>query len=111
MAVTIDGTANTVTARANSAVTATTALNTIGTGQTWQVVTGSRTSGVTYTNDTGKSIMVSIQSQAGASFAVNGVVAASSGINDANNYLAAVVPSGATYSAAGSISRWSELRD
>ena len=110
MAVTIDGTANTITARANSAVTATTALNTIGTGQTWQVVTGSRTSGVTYTNDTGKSIMVSIQTQAGASFAVNGVVAASSGINNASNFIGAIVQNGATYVLTGSNQRWSELR-
>ena len=110
MAVTIDATTNTITATADNAAIATTALNTIGTGQTWQVVTGSRTSGVTYTNSTGKSIMVSIQTQAGASFAVNGVVAASSGINNASNFIGAIVQNGATYVLTGSNQRWSELR-
>jgi hypothetical protein len=35
-------------------------LNEIGVGQTWQNMTGSRASGVTYTNSTGKPIFVSI---------------------------------------------------
>jgi hypothetical protein len=105
MAVTIDGTANTVSARA------TTSLNTIGTGQTWQVVTGSRIAGTTYTNSTGKSIQVSIQVQGAAVLQVGGVVAATSGINNATNFIGAIVPNGATYVlSTGPNQRWSELR-
>jgi hypothetical protein len=83
----------------------------IGEGQIWRVLTGIRVANTTYTNTTNKAISVSIQVITGSSITVNGVVAASSGVNDANNYLGAIVPRGATYSAAGSISRWSELRE
>jgi hypothetical protein len=115
MAVTIDGTTDTITATASSAVTtpsATIALNAIGTGQTWQVVTGSRTAGTTYTNSTGKPIMVSIQVQNTAVLQVNSVVAATSGIGNASNFIGAIVPAGATYVlSSGPNQRWSELRD
>ena len=110
MAVVIDGTADTITARTNSAVTATIALDAIGTGQSWVNFATGRSSGVTYTNSTGESIMVSVQVIGGATITVGGVVAASSGVNDAQNHLHAVVPNGSTYIAAGSIGRWSELR-
>lgn len=115
MAVIIDGTANTITAGSESAITATSAtlgLNTIGTGQTWQVVTGSRTAGVTYTNSTSKSILVSIQVQGSAVLQVGGVVAATSGISNATNFIGAIVPPGSTYNlSTGPNQRWSELRD
>ena len=114
MPITIDGTLNTITAEATSAVTTTsaiTALNAIGTGQTWQVVTGSRTAGTTYTNSTGESIMVSIQVQGTAVLQVNSVVAATSGISNASNFIGAIVPPGATYVlSTGPNQRWSELR-
>jgi len=110
MPVVVNGTANTVTAQATSAPTVTIALNAIGEGQTWQDFTGIRAASTTYTNSTGESISISIQVITGSSITVGGVVAATSGVNDANNYLGAIVPNGSTYSAAGSISRWSELR-
>ena len=111
MAVVVDGTANTVTAQATSAPTVTIALNAIGEGQIWQVLTSSRTAGTTYTNSTGESISVSIQVQGTAVLQVGGVVAATSGIGDASNYIGAIVPNGSTYVlSTGPNQRWSELR-
>ena len=111
MPVDINGSTNTITAAATSAITATTAANPIGEGQTWQVVTGSRVAGTTYTNSTGKSIQVSIQVQGAAVLQVGGVVAATSGINNATNFIGAIVPNGSTYVlSTGPNQRWSELR-
>lgn len=91
----------------------TTAQSDIGVGQTWQDVIGSRSAGVTYTNSTGKSISVGIRSQGGnAVLTVGGVIAAQSGINDASNYIGAVVPPSTTYilQAGAPIGNWAELR-
>jgi hypothetical protein len=95
------------------------AATSIGVGQTWQDVTGSRIAGTTYTNSTGKPIVFFISTINSTSntltLIVSGVTVAiqyttSAGNNTAN--LQAIVPNGATYSAtsAKSIASWVELR-
>jgi hypothetical protein len=93
----------------------------IGSNQTWQDVTGSRTYGTIYTNTTGKPIEVTIygnnpNSASDYRIIVNGIIA---GINatGTSNWcgVTAIVPNGATYqclASAGSfnITTWSELR-
>lgn len=88
----------------------TTAQSDIGVGQTWQNVAGSRSAGVTYTNSTGKSISMAVSTIGNAYITVGGVVAAYSGINDATNYLGAVIPNGTQYYMTGAIGIWAELR-
>ena len=89
----------------------------LGVGQTWQDVSGSRVSGTTYTNDTGRPILVSVISTTGA-LTMIGVV---SGLTVMNTVGAAgvrmtgqlLVPAGATYSVTASNSlftSWMELR-
>lgn len=90
-----------------------TAVQPIGVGQTWQNVLGSRASGTTYTNSTGRPIFVCVNAaQWFSSVVVNGVSVAVTG--SSNSVTASfVVPSGGTYSAtvgAGSINVWAELR-
>jgi len=84
----------------------------IGTGQTWQNVIGSRALSTTYTNSTGRSIQVGVRIQGNSTITVAGVIAAQSGINNATNFLGAIVPSGATYvvASATGLSNWAELR-
>lgn len=95
----------------------------IGVGQTWQDVTGSRAAAVTYTNSTGKPIMIfaSVNINAttpSATLSVNGVVTSiAAGSNWPTNFIIrqvmlAIVPNGATYRLDGgySLSNWSELR-
>jgi hypothetical protein len=90
----------------------------IGIGQTWQDVTGSRSNGVTYTNTTGKPIMISISIEGSPStssnISVNGVVVARIGSDGtvSNNASSAqiIVPNGNTYSIAGRFTLWVELR-
>lgn len=90
----------------------------LGVSQTWQDVTASRTSGTTYTNSTGKPIMVNILVSNGVytttTLTVGGVVVGrcsnpttSSG---AQATLSAIVPNGVTYSSSGYIEYWTELR-
>ena len=114
MSILIDPTENIILAQATSTLTtpiATTALSPIGVGQTWQVLTSNRSAATTYTNTTGRSIMVSIQVQTAAVLEVDGVVAATSGINDASNHLYTIVPNGSTYNlSTGPNQRWAELR-
>jgi len=78
----------------------------LGHNQTWQNVTSSRSSGVTYTNTTGKPIMVSIRSDDVASTAwfrivVDGIIVI--GLQQAGTTYqlgvgGIVVPNGSTYS-------------
>lgn len=94
----------------------------MGVGQTWQDVTGSRVSGTTYTNTTGRPIMVSLygQSSAGSqsqTITVNGIQVANSsmstGAAQTHGGASAVVPAGATYSCTlgfGTSNVWRELR-
>ena len=76
----------------------------IGVNQTWQVVSGSRAMGTTYTNSTGKPITVAITATCNAGLTVQGLI-----INGTVTYagtvvnsgsacgFALVVPNGATY--------------
>lgn len=87
----------------------------IGVGQTWQAVTGSRTSGTTYTNSTGKPIMVMVSNNSvagGSGYTVAGVNIGNTGSNSQYNPLITfLVPVGATYSVTStSITLWAELR-
>ena len=91
----------------------------LGVSQTWQDFTGSRLSGATHTNSTGRPIYVSIvvvgTGAAQGSLTVGGVVVASSmvaAVNSTNQY-SFIVPNLGTYLlnlSAGSISKWTELR-
>ncbi len=91
----------------------------LGIGQTWQNLTGSRSSGTTYTNSTGKPIAVGARSnfnrQNDIVVTVDGVETARYGIE--NNFFIVfpvfvIVPNGSTYSITipGGIGVWSELR-
>jgi hypothetical protein len=91
----------------------------LGDGQTWQDLTASRALSTTYTNSTGRSICVSInttRSTAGAlTVTVSGLQlvslqASGQSVVDACDYTF-IVPAGATYSATGNaIASWVELR-
>jgi len=91
----------------------------LGIGQTWQLVTGSRVSGTTYTKCTGKPIRVVVTLAASGggvslSFVISGVTipvfgfSASGGAGFAGGTV--IVPDGATYSCTGTINSWAELR-
>lgn len=97
----------------------------LGIGQTWQNVKGSRSSGVTYTNSTGRPIAVSIavifdtnKSDSQLSLAVNGVDASTFAVSyttfNIRGNAFAIVPPGATYKLTATsinmIYTWSELR-
>jgi len=118
-------TATTAAACSGNAATATTASNAIGVGQTWQNVTGSRTTATYYTNSTGRSIHVcaSCYSPASSSlytaFEVAGVVVSEfqldgSPINASIASHSVIVPNGATYrmttSGSSFYNKWFELR-
>lgn len=90
----------------------------LGVEQTWQNMTGSRAQNTTYTNTTGRPIMVSISTGTAStsSLLVDGLVASSvfvTGASGGNLSVGAViVPNGSTYrfnspNAAGA---WLELR-
>lgn len=94
-----------------------------GVGQDWQLLTGSRTYGATYTNSTGRSIVVRIRFQASVAgfgwpiIQVDGVDLFGDSTTDGNEYstVEAIVPPGSTYRAANSgvamnINRWQEYR-
>jgi hypothetical protein len=96
----------------------------IGEGQTWQDVTSSRTSGTTYTNNTGKPIMVNAGSIA-TGIATSGISATVGGIKvvefltrgdsswPIRHTTSFIVPNGASYVvtvSSGSLNFWAELR-
>ena len=90
-----------------------------GTGQTWQSFTvgSTRISGTTYTNSTGKPIMLSVQPTGTAgslTVVIGGVTVASSFNTTSNNVnISFIVPVGLSYSvtaATTAISLWVELR-
>lgn len=95
-------------------------LMTMGHGQTWQDVTGSRSIGTTYYNTTGKPIMVAItiinSSAYAPSFSVGGVTIGTLNMTNMTrtSYTFAVPPgmsySMTTSSGSGTISTWAELR-
>ena len=87
----------------------------LGAGQTWQDVTGSRAPSTTYTNSTGRPIVVAVNNASGAAstLTVAGVqVGRCSQTSGGLGWqLTAVVPNGATYVYAGAaITNWAELR-
>lgn len=96
----------------------------LGLSQTWQNMTASRVSGVTYTNTTGKPIQVFVVGADGAgtnptiTAVVGGLTLVSSALYDAGTgggtaFMQFIVPNGATYSVTvttSTISRWNELR-
>ena len=94
-----------------------------GVGQTWQDLTGSRSSGVTYTNNTGKPIMISVIAtgrDAAVTIYVGSVlVATQTDIYDGPNNASTgstIVPAGATYRVISTnkygvnVTSWAELR-
>jgi hypothetical protein len=85
----------------------------LGWGQAWQNMAGSRSSGVTYTNTTGKPILVLITLNSGSgtmSPAVQGVGMGSITANNSGGSSSFIVPNGATYTVSGSFSTWVEFR-
>lgn len=93
----------------------------LGVGQTWQNVTISRESGVTYTNTTGKSILLVINTKDSRGPAyictstvnVDGVLVRSDDMRFSNNTV--LVPNGSTYSLQAeavydTVRSWLELR-
>ena len=97
----------------------------IGVGQTWQNVTGSRSYSTTYTNSTGKPILVSVIGNGVGTvdfgttltLTISGIaVLSNSSMNRGSAYATGVngiVPAGATYSVTannGSLNTWAELR-
>ena len=109
-----------VSAAVNPSNAATIAQSTdLGVGQTWQDVTSSRSSGVTYTNNTGKPIKVSIicavDDGISELYVGNELISKSgntgSSIGNNFNTVSEVVPHGQTYRYQGSnFLKWSELR-
>ena len=96
------------------------AMSSLGYGQTWQLLTGSRALTTTYYNTTGRPIFVNIQVQATTNgtnnLTINGVIAcqtvSSGGLGV---QVSGVVPPGGSYSAdsnqgSKSLISWSELR-
>ena len=87
-----------------------------GVEQSWQDVTADRIANVTYTNTTGKPIMVAISGDnSGAGSAIlyiNGTqVIKDNSASGVNSVLCSIVPSGATHSTdMSSIIIWAELR-
>ena len=109
-----------VSAAVNPSNAATIAQSTdLGVGQTWQNLTGSRSSGVTYTNNTGKPIQVVISVLSTSSVESNvlnvgGVILLDGDLGTAGmvSIQSFVVPNGVSYSftTTTQIRSWSELR-
>ena len=79
----------------------------LGTGQTWQDVTSSRSSGVTYTNTTGKPIQIYIKTGTQSSILViDGVIIAVHG----DSMPQIIVPHISSYHFNGVVLMWAELR-
>lgn len=96
----------------------------IGVGQTWQNLTGSRSLGTTYTNNTGKPIMVNVNctgqpNHCRMRLTVDGVIVGEGGVTSVASAamyptVSAIVPNGSTYKAdnvlGASLQYWAELR-
>lgn len=92
-------------------------LSSLGYGQTWQNVIGSRASATTYYNTTGKPIFVTVSVAPGTSVSctpiINGLTqVASTPTNGGNAYVSFIVTSGSSYSVevTGTLQNWWELR-
>ena len=98
-----------------------TSLPSLGIGQTWTGVAGSRSTGVTYTNSTGKPIAVAISYTNSTASTVQGltingkaVYAAGAEVGNGSGFCL-IVPNGATYiwltnGGTSTIVSWDELR-
>ena len=92
----------------------------LGVGQTWQDVKANRSAGVTYTNTTGKPIMVavkgSVNSSADIHIYINGVsIQSQQGTSSAATVphsITTVIPNGANYKVTSTFApiKWFELR-
>lgn len=92
----------------------------LGVGQTWQDVTGSRAIGTTYTNTTGRPILLSVvctstNTTNSVGCLVGGVQISSQGASATNTAFTAIalVPAGSTYSIStvnSNLVQWNELR-
>lgn len=84
-------------------------LSSLGVGQTWQNVTGSRVSGTTYYNTTGRPIqlMVAPNATGFSAISIDGVSINGTGNNA---YFGAVIKPGGSYALTGTINQWQELR-
>lgn len=116
-ALTPTGTAGVSSATVKGYMTTNGRVESIGVGQTWQDVTGSRVVGTTYTNTTGKPILVSPIATAygGVWIKVNGTTisrqgSSNSGIGAFYWTPQAIVPNGTSYSFGGSLDNCYELR-
>ena len=79
----------------------------LGVGQTWQDVTSSRSSGVTYTNNTGKPIQLYIVTgTAGSRIQVGSASLSTHG----SSLVQPIIPNGVSYNYSGAFSEWWELR-
>ena len=97
-----------------------TAMSSLGYGQTWQTVTGSRALGTTYYNTTGKPIWVNIRYVSGSSTTMTSTVGGnvahvtSNMPNTSQPAISYMVPSGMSYVTATSggdtLTAWYELR-
>jgi hypothetical protein len=89
--------------------------NSIGVGQTWQDMSGSRALGTTYTNNTGKPIQIAVTTSTGTAttLTVGGVAVGrySQETGGRGTQLTAIVPNSTSYIAEGGVLLyWAELR-
>lgn len=85
----------------------------VGVRQSYSDVTASRATATTYTNSTGKPILViiSMNSSSNRTFTVNGLALLTTTSSTELTNISVVIPVGATYSlSGGTISKWVELR-
>jgi hypothetical protein len=85
----------------------------VGVGQTWQNVKASRAANVTYTNTTGKPIMVVISetdNNVAATLTVNGVIVCYATTFSNDVPMSAIVPNNGTYIFNAGFIHWVELR-
>lgn len=82
----------------------------IGVGQAWQDLTSQRAAGVTYTNNTGKPIEISITSSSNTSIDIEVGGVSFSGVGGQSSAMAIIVPNGVTYRSISTFLEWRELR-
>lgn len=89
--------------------------DTLGDGQTWQDMSGSRVAGTTYTNNTGRTIFVSVEIGQNAGYGFQLYIGSTwaqlqRGDSDAPMGWQGAIPNGQEYRVSGAFSRWYELR-
>lgn len=89
--------------------------DTLGDGQTWQNMVGSRVAGTTYTNSTGRTIFVSVELAQNASFGFELYIGSSwvelqRGDGNADIGWQGPIPNGQQYRVVGGFGKWYELR-